>query len=212
LPSSSPDHVSKGALRVARMIASIAERRIYAGWSLAYAFRTAALGRDLIVTELQKYGHTADRKTVASCLLELAEAGVIERTGQLRGWTDPDAQDDERVHKSGAFTYRLRIRFRQLGDLALNAVLRLSSSASPWGNTTLRRAERALEWALGNAKPGHRNRIGHWLACRCRDAGLTEGDAGAVMGRYVAGVDQSGPSRPYEADEAGRTLASVYRK
>jgi hypothetical protein len=115
-----PDHLSERAGDVAHATARISTRRLQAGWSLARALRSAALGRDQIVLDLQERGISMDRKTVAYLLDELSDAGVIERTGQLAAWTNPDAQDGHPVIQSGAFTYTLRVTFRQLGDLALD--------------------------------------------------------------------------------------------
>jgi hypothetical protein len=202
-----PDHLSKGARYVAHAVAGISTRRLKAGWSLAYALRTAALGRDKIVTELQEHGISMDRKTVSYCLLELAEAGVIERTGQLGAWTNPDAQDGHQVIQSGSFTYALRVKFRQLGDLALAALLK---NATSWGNKTQNRAHRALEWAQEHAQPGSRNAIGYWLARRFIDSGLTEGDARPLMRMYAA--PWAAHHEPYRLREALATLRSAYRR
>jgi hypothetical protein len=201
-----PEHLSRRARQAAEAVARITTVRLRAGWSLSGALRTAALGRDQLGQELRQAGHPMDRKTVACLLEELTEAGVLARTGQLPAWTDPAEQDGSRVIKSGAYLYALTVELQTLGSRVLARVM---ASASLGGKRTAGRAEAALRWAVEHAHEGSRNRIGHWLACRCRDAGLMEGDADAILRRYVAGVEQGG--HRYDLGEARRTLASVYR-
>jgi hypothetical protein len=201
-----PDHLSTRALHVADAIARITTRRLEAGWSLGAALRTAALGRDQIAQELHAVEKPADRKTVAYLINELTESGVLTRTGQLPAWTDPAEQDASKVIKSGSFLYALRVELRTLGQHALAALISRASLGGKRGRT---RAEAALTWAVGGAQEGSRNHIGHWLACRCRDAALPEDEAASILQRYAGRVDQSG--HRYDVAEAMRTLASVYR-
>ena len=63
------------------------------------------------------------------------------------------------------------------------------------GITGSRRASKALQWAVENAKEGTRNAIGFWLANRCKDAGLTDGDAQGLIREYVASVHSG--NHPY---------------
>jgi hypothetical protein len=205
-----PDHLSRRAREVAGAIARITTRRLEAGFSLRVALRTASLGRDKILQELRAAGKPMDRKTVAYLLVELTEAGVLSRTGQMPAWTDPAEQDGSRVIKSGAFLFALAVELRTLGQQPLAALISHSSAVFPLGGKRGHaRAEGALTWAVKHAQKGSRNRIGHWLACRCRDAALHEDDAASILQRYVARVDQGG--HRYDLGEATRTLASVYR-
>jgi hypothetical protein len=205
-----PDHLSVGARHVASAITRITTRRLEAGFSLRVALRTASLGRDKILQELRAAGKPMDRKTVAYLLVELTEAGVLSRTGQMPAWTDPSEQDGSRVIKSGAFQYALAVELRTLGQQPLAALISHSSAVFPLGGKRGHaRAEGALTWAVKHAQKGSRNRIGHWLACRCRDAALHEDEAASILQRYAAGVDQGG--HRYDIAEAMRTLASVYR-
>jgi hypothetical protein len=204
-----PDHLSRRAREVAGAIARITTRRLEAGWSLGRALRAAALGRDQIAKELHASGTPMDRKTIAYLLVELTEASVLTRTGQLPAWTDPAEQDGSRVIKSGAFLFALAVELRTLGQHALTALISISHVSPLGGKRGLTRAEAALTWAVQGAQEGSRNRIGHWLACRCRDAALPEDDAASILQRYVARVDQGG--HRYDLGEATRTLASVYR-
>jgi hypothetical protein len=109
--------------------------------------------------------------------------------------------------KSGAHLYALTVEVRAVGGAALAHIL---SSAASWGNRAGTRIERALKWAIENARPGERNAIGHWLTRRCVDVGLSEVDAQALLGRYVAAVEQS--KHRFSGREAQRTVASVYRR
>lgn len=204
-----PKGIRLRAWLVAKSLARITTARLVGGWSLAYVLKTAALGRDQIAADLAAHGHPMDRKTVGYMLDELADLGLITRTGQLPAWTDPDEQDASRIIKSGARLWALTVEIRTLGQAALALALKLRLSASLGGIPGQSRAEKALRWALDNAQEGKRNHIGAWLACRCKDAGLTEDDADHLLRRYVAGVDQAG--HRYTLREATRTFASVYR-
>jgi hypothetical protein len=208
-----PDAASKNAKLIAKAITNIASRRLTAGWSLTYILRTAALGRDMIVRQLEQSGTPRDRKTVAHCLVELVELGVLRRTGQLPDWTDPNADGTQAlIQKSGAYLYALNVTIREIGARALEGLI--SSNAALGGTVGEGRAHRCLKWSVENAQPGVRNHIGHWLANRCTDAGLTEDQAQPVMESYCAQLSKYTPRRvpAYTCREAMATLRSVYRK
>lgn len=66
-----------------------------------------------------------------------------------------------------------------------------------------------LRLALERAHPGTRNVTGYWLACRLRDAGITQQAAEAVLLRYAAQV--AAGDHPYQAREALASLRSAYQ-
>lgn len=73
-----------------------------------------------------------------------------------------------------------------------------------------RRIAGALSAAIQQAQPGDRNHFGHWLTCRCTDAGLSEGETIKVMETYCANVAQHG--QHYTLREAQATVRSRYRR
>ena len=207
-----PARASRKALLDAQAAARAGTARLQDGWSLDYVFEHAALGRDMLCRDLEQHRSNLDRKTVAAGLDELVSLGVLERVGQLLPWVDVHEQDAERVNKTGAFTYRILVRLRHFGEASAAALAALYVASASYGGTGgLARAGRCLRWAVENAVEGTRNRIGHWLACRCIDAGLTEGDAEPVMRDYVRQVGGQG-CFAYMTREAMRTLAGVYRR
>jgi hypothetical protein len=199
---------------VAEACANVVTRWLEAGRSLDYCLSTAPLGRDLIARELAAMGCTMDRKTVAAALAELVESGAMERSGQLEDWVDPSAEGTKAdpVHKSGSFTYRLKVIFRQIGDLAAHALAPHTSNAAYGGMAPKRRIEGCRKWASRHAKAGERNHIGHWLARRCRDCGLSLTEAQAVVQEYRDSVPQPRSRPAYTLREAMATLRSVYRR
>ncbi len=66
-----------------------------------------------------------------------------------------------------------------------------------------------LRLALERARPGTRNVTGYWLACRLRDAGVSQEAAEAVLLRYAAQVPAG--DHPYPAREALASLRSAYQ-
>jgi hypothetical protein len=181
-----PREVGDTERRVAQAIASALTDRLIEGWSLEYAFRQAALGRDELA---RRTG--LDRKTVAAAIEALMDRGLLARVGQLGHRTHTEADGSDVIH-SGAYLYRLLgVRLRQYGDLA-SATLSRALLQPLRGMKGSRRFHKALDWAISNAEHGNRNAIGYWLTRRCIDCGLTEGDAVTILQRYVAEVDQSG--------------------
>jgi hypothetical protein len=63
-----------------------------------------------------------------------------------------------------------------------------------------------LNKALQKTHIGSRNRMGFWLACQLRDAGMSIMDAASVMDAYARGV----PGKDYTVREAQRSLDSAY--
>src|SRR6185312_15587753 len=57
-----------------------------------------------------------------------------------------------------------------------------------------------LSRALARAQPGTRNVTGYWLACRLRDAGVSQEAAEAILRRYAAQV--AAGDHPYHMHEA----------
>ena len=202
-----PEHASRVAQVVALAIISMTNDRLADGWSLHHCLESSALGRDQIVRQLQMLGQSLDRKTVAAGLRELTKLGVLTRVGQADHWTDLAEQDASRVFKSGAFLYELHVQLRNLGSEGLAQLLHISATLG--GITGSRRGSKALKWAVENAKEGCRNAIGFWLANRCKDAGLTEGDAQGLIREYAASVNSG--NHPYTLREALLSLHSAYK-
>lgn len=69
---------------------------------------------------------------------------------------------------------------------------------------------RLLAMALERAELGSRHNSGLWLACACRDNGIAQDDAAAIMADYQKRVPQAG--HWYKAREAAATLRSVYKR
>ena len=211
-----PEAASAPARLVAEVMMVRASVRLARGDSLDYSLYRVAGGRDSIAADLEKgYGTTFDRKTIATALEELVALGVLHRVGQLADWWDPAGEPHRKV---GAYVYALNVRCRRLGE-RLNVALRRvrdhlgrtpSLSASVRGADLPSRVRGALRAALERAQIGNRNAFGHWLACRCTDAGLSEGEAMKVMKLYVAGLPQH--RHRYSAREAERTVRSRYRR
>ncbi len=65
-----------------------------------------------------------------------------------------------------------------------------------------------LRLALERARPGVRNVTGYWLACRLRDAGISQEAAAAIVLRYAAQVPTG--DHPYQDREALASLRSAY--
>ena len=220
--------LAKTALRsdrlVAGAIARITSKRLWANWSLEYALRSAALGRDLIKRELAEMGHTLDRGTVANSLRRLCQTGTLTQVDQLGDWVDPYASgeqivskhgtlyENDPVAKTGAFLYTLNVIYRKLGDIAHAAMASLRTNVGAWVNCSpQRRIEAWCEGLKKNARHGNRNHGGYLLALRCTEAGLGEVDAEGWMRVYQEHVRDLG-SPAYSWREARCTLASVYRK
>ncbi len=71
-------------------------------------------------------------------------------------------------------------------------------------------AEQFWLWlALERARPGTRNVTGYWLACRLRDAGVSQEAAEAIVLRYAAQVPPG--DHPYQDREALASLRSAYQ-
>jgi hypothetical protein len=68
---------------------------------------------------------------------------------------------------------------------------------------------RWLRLALERARPGTRNVTGYWLACRLRDAGVSQGAAEVVLLRYAAQVPTG--DHPYQDREALASLRFAYQ-
>lgn len=66
-----------------------------------------------------------------------------------------------------------------------------------------------LRLALARAQPGTRNVTGYWLACRLRDAGVSQDAAEVILRRYAAQV--AAGDHPYAAREALASLRSAYQ-
>jgi hypothetical protein len=66
-----------------------------------------------------------------------------------------------------------------------------------------------LRLALERARPGTRNVTGYWLACRLRDAGLSQEEAETILLHYAAQVPAG--DHPYTAREALASLRSAYQ-
>jgi hypothetical protein len=207
-----PEGIRPLCARTVEAVAHYATRCLEKGWSHEYAISKLPAGRDVIRAELAQMGYEVDRKTVASALEEVCDLGLMERVGQLEQWTDPSAQGTKTdpVTKSGAFIYRLKLVFREFGDLAESVVRGLMAGNDAlggiWGQTKI---EACLRGAIRHAKTGNRNSGGAFIAFRCRDYGLTYTDAQAVMARYQGSVPQHG--HPYSLREAMATVRGVYK-
>lgn len=204
-----PDTASKSALEVARVIAHIASIRLMRGDTLDFALSKVAAGRDLIKKTFETLlGVTLDRKTVARALAELVELGVLKLEGQLEGWLDVKAEGGPKS-KRGAFVYSLNICFRKLGTLGLKAVRRVADpiNAAVRGAGHGRRLDGCLRAAVSYAQIGQRNSLGHWLACRCTDVGLSEGDAVQVLRLFHSQISDR---RGFSVREVERTVRSRY--
>jgi hypothetical protein len=66
-----------------------------------------------------------------------------------------------------------------------------------------------LRLALERARPGTRNVTGYWLACRLRDAGVSQEAAEVIVLRYAAQVPPG--DHPYQDREALASLRSAYQ-
>ncbi len=66
-----------------------------------------------------------------------------------------------------------------------------------------------LRLALERARPGTRNVTGYWLACRLRDAGVSQEAAETILLRYAALVPPG--DHPYPVREALASLRSAYQ-
>jgi hypothetical protein len=71
------------------------------------------------------------------------------------------------------------------------------------------RVEACLRAAIKCATVGSRNSIGHWLTCRCTDAGLDFDATMKVMWVYRAGVPSCSS---YTAREVQATVRSRFRR
>jgi hypothetical protein len=206
-----PDGASQSAKHVAQAVARIASERLFFRDTLHFALARLALGRDSVQQFLEKdMGIKLDRKTVAAALAELVALGTLDRVGQLESWWD----NEQGMTKKGAYVYALKVRCRKLGDRAIEAVRRLKRRSGPphaavRGTGLGYRLKGCLSAAIREAQVGQRNTIGHWLACRCTDAGLDEGETMKVMRIYGASVPESGT---YSAREAEATVRSRYRR
>jgi hypothetical protein len=81
----------------------------------------------------------------------------------------------------------------------------------PPGNGNAPASDAGVHWlgkALAKAANGNRNETGLWLACQLRDAGVSMGDAEAVMRAYAERVPAG--DHPYRAAEAGASLRVAY--
>ncbi len=79
------------------------------------------------------------------------------------------------------------------------------SRVSPSSEVEARWLRRALE----RVRPGTRNVTGYWLACRLRDAGVSQEAAEAILLRYAAQVPPG--DHPYPVREALASLRSAYQ-
>lgn len=71
-------------------------------------------------------------------------------------------------------------------------------------------AERWVQWALREARPGNRNDVGFKLACQLRNLRLERVIAEVFMGPYVDGVPTG--DHPYNSAEAMASVESAYRE
>lgn len=70
--------------------------------------------------------------------------------------------------------------------------------------------QRALAGAIRRARPGERNHLGYWLACRLVEAGIDQGQAENIMCRYADAVGHLGEPA-YTVEEALASLQSAAR-
>ena len=208
-----PDHTSESA----KAVAIISTGRLISGDTIDFALFKVAAGCDFVVRVLDTLGITMSRQTVKRALKELVDLGVLDRVGQLDPWMDRRAEGGA-MRKVGAYVYSLAVTCRTLGDRALSTLRRGSSGlagASSPSKCHVRttghgsRVDGCLAAAIRLAHAGIRNVIGHWLTCRCTEAGLPEGETMGVMRVYVRNVPQS---PPYTMQEAERTVRSCYRR
>jgi hypothetical protein len=98
---------------------------------------------------------------------------------------------------------------RGVGQIALSTLDRLHRRRTATVRSTGygQRIDGALSWAIKNAEIGTRNETGRWLAWRCSDAGLSEGETMKVMELYRAAVPAG-----YGIGEARATVRSRYRR
>lgn len=202
-----PDDASPALVAVARAVAIVATIRLCVGDNTTeFALRRVALGRDKVRQIVEMCGGRLDRKTVANQLEELCRLGVLQKVGQLPGWFDYAAG----CYKRGAFVYALRVGLRRIGSRPRATFERFLPITTM--NAAFRgqhRAERASEAAISYAQEGNRNGLGHWLARRCMETGLSFQTASTYMQRFQKSV--AGLGHLYGAREAQRTLSSVYR-
>ena len=109
------------------------------------------------------------------------DLGVLERVRQLNEW-----RNDQDAPRRGVYVYSLDVSCRKLGQLARQAKAKASRPlcAAVRGMDLPRRLLGCLSAAIQDAQPGDRNNFGHWLTCRCTDAGLSEGETIKVMEVY----------------------------
>ena len=195
-----PAHASANAKRVAETVVAIVAERLHDGYERTRATAHAAIGRDQVAKRLG-----CDRKTAAAGLAELVELDVLWRIGQLPHWVDPNG---EPVNKTGAFVYCLGTLIHRVVDRLSPLKLPSTSTYAVFGGAGPRsRVRRCLRWAVRTAEEGCRNSIGHWLACRCTDAGLNEAETLTVLAEYQQGV----PGLGYSLREARATVRSRFR-
>lgn len=198
-----PDDASQAAFDVAQAIAVEATVRLHLGDRLDYAL-TQAPGVDWLCDRLDLMAKRWDRKTVRLARDELDQRGTLHYAGQLA------PQKGKPAFWKGAFLYTLNVRLRQLGEVAVRAITKATTAkAGVRGTGFPERIEGCLSWAIRAAYEGCRNSIGHWLACRCTDAGLSEVEAIRVLGLYRAGL---GTPRTYTEREAQATVRNRYRR
>ncbi len=149
--------------------------------------------------------------------------GRIPNSAQLRGFSGLDVRADggyivapPSLHQSGQrYTWEepllsLAVLPFWLGEL-LTPPGHPERGAAPI-NRLVSQGQAEQFWlrlALERAQPGTRNVTGYWLACRLRDAGITQVAAEAVLLRYAAQV--AAGDHPYHAREALASLRSAYQ-
>ena len=206
-----PEDLTRPERVVAEYLAERTTQRLQDGWSLEYALRRAAFGRDMVRRGLAAEGIFYDRKTVARALNGLVQRGVLRLAGQLDDWSDPRADGTvEPVLKSGAYLYTLTIDLYELGAFASAWLLYAIDAALGGMTLTTRHVKAWLRGLISHAHEGNRSMGGYILARRCIDAGLTEGEAVLLMAAYQKAVPVG--SRPYTRREAMATLRSAYRR
>lgn len=200
-----PEDLTPSAVHVARAVAHIASMRLAKGDSLGFALRIA-LGRDLVTDTLAEQGIHQHRSTTARALEELHQRDVIHRIDQLAPETDTPS------YWRGAYVYALPVR-AAIGLAAL--ISRALRRPRPIRSAAVRctglgnRIDGCLTAAVRHAEKGQRNRLGHWLTCRCTDAGLTEDEAMKVMRLFHAKLRDR---RGFTLAELERTVRSRYRR
>jgi hypothetical protein len=187
--------------------------RLLAGDSIEFALESVVGGRDSLVEEIRRRGGNMTRDQIAYSEKKLEAYGTIACTGQRDRWIDPDAGWKK---KSGAKLWRICGTIRQVGDHVALTLKKRARRRSPTRkgyvgvNPRTRRLQACLEGAIENAHEGNRNAIGHWLACRSTDVGLTENQAKTWMELYRKGLPKNGHA--YTLTEAMKTLRGVYRR